>query len=482
MPELADLTLVEAADAVRLGQATSMELLDSIWANLEELDPQLNATIWLDREGAEAAARQADLAVGEQAWLGPLHGVPLAHKDMYYQAGKLSTCGSAIRQDYRPAITAIVIDKLTEAGAYTFGGLNMAEFAQNPTGHNKTFGDCHNPWNLPYITGGSSSGSGASVAARFNYAALGSDTGGSIRLPAAACGVTGIKPTQTRVSRYGVMPLSFSCDNVGPLCRTARDCARIMTLIAGRDPRDPTSSHLPVPDYEAALDGDLRGLRVGVPTTYFLDDADAPVVQAIEQALIVLAARGAVVQRLALPLMDAVSACASIISRVEGATIHAQWMRTRAADYGMHISGRMYPGYAIPAPYYVEALSRRGPILKAFAADVFDKVDVLVTPTIRTCLPTLAETDIDHGPPGTEHAFLAVSANTRPFNYLGLPAVSVPCGFDPNLCPIGLQIAGRPFAEARVLKVADAYQRDTAWHNRRPPVLDAVDAKGATVA
>jgi aspartyl-tRNA(Asn)/glutamyl-tRNA(Gln) amidotransferase subunit A len=475
MTELADLTLVEAADAVRDGQATSLELLDAIWDNLSAADPQLNATIWLDREGAEAAARQADRAVQEKAWLGPLHGVPLAHKDMYYQAGRLSTCGSALRQDYRPTITAGVIEKLTEAGAYVFGGLNMAEFAQNPTGHNKTFGDCHNPWNLPYITGGSSSGSGASVAARYNYAALGSDTGGSIRLPASACGVTGIKPTQTRVSRYGVMPLSFSCDNVGPLCRTARDCARIMTLIAGRDPRDPTSSHLPVPDYEAALDGDLRGLRVGVPTTYFLDDADAPVVQAMEQALEVLAARGAVVQRITLPLMDAVSACVSIISRVEGATIHAQWMRTRAAEYGAHISGRMYPGYAIPATYYVEALSRRGPILKAFAADVFAKVDVLVTPTIRTCLPTLAETDIDHGPPGTEATFLAVSANTRPFNYLGLPAVSAPCGFDPNDCPIGLQIAGRPFAEARVLKVADAYQSDTKWHKLRPPVLNAVD-------
>jgi len=482
MTKLADLSLVEAADAVRLGQASSMQLLDALWANLEAVNPQLNATIWLDREGAEAAARQADRAVRDKAPLGKLHGVPLAHKDMYYQAGKLSTCGSAIRQDFRPAITATVIDRLAAAGAYSFGGLNMAEFAQNPTGHNKTFGDCHNPWNLPYITGGSSSGSGASVAGRFNYAALGSDTGGSIRLPAAACGVTGIKPTQTRVSRYGVMPLSFSCDNVGPLCRTARDCARIMTLIAGHEPRDPTSSHLPVPDYEAALDGDLRGLRVGVPTTYFLDGADTPVVQAMEQALEALAARGAVVRRIGLPLMDAISACVGIISRVEGATIHAQWMRTRAADYGVHISSRMYPGYTIPAPYYVEALSRRGPILKAFAAEVFATVDVLVTPTIRTCLPTLEETDIDHGPPGTEVKFMAVSANTRPFNYLGLPAVSLPCGFDPNGCPIGLQIAGRPFAEVRVLKVADAYQRDTAWHTRRPPVLDAVGALGAAVA
>ena len=195
-----------------------------------------------------------------------------------------------------------------------------------------------------------------------------------------------------------------------------------------------------------------------------------------------LAARGAVVHASTLPLMEAVAAYGGVVSRVEGAAIHAQWMRERAGDYGIHLSARLYGGYAIPATYYVEALSRRGPILKAFAAEVFGKVDVLATPTIRTCLPTLAETDIDHGPPGTETKFMAVSANTRPFNYLGLPAVSVPCGFDPNGLPIGLQIAGRPFAEARVLKVADAYQRDTDFHLRRPPVLDAADAVGVNVA
>jgi aspartyl-tRNA(Asn)/glutamyl-tRNA(Gln) amidotransferase subunit A len=309
------------------------------------------------------------------------------------------------------------------------------------------------------------------VAGRFNYMALGSDTGGSIRLPAAACGVTGIKPTQTRVSRYGAMPLSFSHDNVGPLARSARDCARVMAVIAGHDPQDPTSAREPVDEYEMALDGDLKGQRIGVPANFFQDGADAPVIHAMEQALRVLAERGAQVRRIELPLMEAIAAYGSIVSRVEAATIHAQWMRDDPQAYGAHISGRMYPGYAIPAPYYIESLSRRGAILKAFAADVFTQVDTLVTPTIRTCLPTLAETDIDHGPPGTEVSFMAVSANTRPFNYLGLPAVSVPCGLDPNGCPIGLQIAGRPFAEARVLKIADAYQRDTDWHRRLPPIL-----------
>jgi len=471
MSNLADLSLTDAAEAVRNGQVTSMDLLDACWKRMEALNPVLNAMIWLDREGAEAAARAADQAVRDRKTLGRLHGVPMAHKDMYYQEGKLSTAGSALRQDWRPGVTATVIIRMEAAGAYVFGGLNMAEFAQNPTGHNKTFGDCHNPWNPPRITGGSSSASGVSVAARFNYMALGSDTGGSIRLPASACGVTGIKGTQTRVSRFGAMPLSFSHDNVGPLARTARDCARVMAVISGHDPKDPTSAREPVPDYEAGLDGDLRGQRIGVPTNVFFDGADGPVVAAIEAALEVLKARGATIVRLELPVMDAVATYGSIVSRVEAATIHAQWMRTDPQAYGQHISGRMYPGYAIPAPIYVESLARRGPVLKAFAAGVFDKVDALVTPTIKTCIPTLADTDIDHGPPGTEHRFMAVSSNTRPFNYLGLPAVSVPCGFDPNDCPIGLQIAGRPFAEGRVLKIADAYQRDTDWHVRVPPMV-----------
>jgi len=468
--DLADLTLVEAADHVRSGRASSAELLAACLSRLDAAEAAINATIWVDREGAYASARAADAQRSSGAALGVLHGVPLAHKDMYYQAGRRCTCGSAIRADFVPEVTATVIGRLAAAGSYAFAGLNMAEFAQNPTGHNRAFGDCHNPWNLPYITGGSSSGSGAGVAARLVYAALGSDTGGSIRLPASACGVTGIKPTQTRVSRAGVMPLSFTCDNVGPLARTARDCARILTVIAGADPLDPTCAAEPVPDYEATLDGDVRGLRIGVPENYFFDTADAPVRTAFETALAVLAARGASIVKVALPLMEAVSAYIAIISRVEAAAIHARWMRGRPGDYAPHLSARLYPGYAIPGAYYVEALSRRGPILKTFCTEVFSRCDVLATPTIATVLPTLAETDIDHGPPGTEHRFMAVSANTRPFNYLGLPALSAPCGFDPQGLPIGLQLAGRPFGEARILKVADAYQRDTDWHVRQPAV------------
>jgi aspartyl-tRNA(Asn)/glutamyl-tRNA(Gln) amidotransferase subunit A len=473
MVDVANLSLVEAADALRKGEVSAVALLEACLANLDAHEDAINATIWVDREGAFTAARAADAKRAAGGSLGPLHGLPLAHKDMYYQAGRLSSCGSAIRRDFVPDYTATVIERLAAAGAYAFAGLNMAEFAQNGTGHNRHYGDCHNPWNLPYITGGSSSGSGAAVAARFTFAALGSDTGGSIRLPASANGVSGIKPTQTRVSRYGVMPLSFSADNVGPLARTARDCARIMSVIAGHDPRDPTSADMPVPDYEAGLDGDLRGLRIGMPETYFLDDVDSPVRAAVEASLAVLTGRGATLVPLALPLMDAVATYAAVVSRVEGATIHAEWMRTRPQDFATHINARMFPGYAIPAAYYVEALSRRGPILKAFANEVFTQVDLLITPTIRICLPTLAAADIDNGPPGTEQVALGISINTRPFNYLGLPSASVPCGFDPNGLPIGLQITSRPFAESLVLKAADAYQRDTDWHTRRPSIMTA---------
>jgi aspartyl-tRNA(Asn)/glutamyl-tRNA(Gln) amidotransferase subunit A len=464
------MTLVEAAEAVRNRQISAVDLLQSCLAAIDARDGPINAVVATDREDALREAEAADRALASGANIGPLHGIPLAHKDMYYRAGKVSGCGSMIRSGWTAERTATVLDRLHAAGSITFARLNMAEFAQNPTGHNRHHGDCHNPWNPPYITGGSSSGSGAAVAARFTFAALGSDTGGSIRLPASACGVTGLKPTQTRVSRAGVMPLSFSADNVGPLTRTARDCARIMTVIAGHDPADPTSAKEPVPDYEAALTADLRGARIGLVTNPALA-GETPIAEAIEQATRVLAARGATVVPVELPYMDAVAAYGSIISRCEGAAIHARWMRERPQDYAAHLSARLYVGYAIPATYYIEALSARGKLLLAFAREVFEAVDVFAMPTIPTALPTLEQTDIDHGPPGTEKRFMAVSANTRPINYLGLPSISIPCGFDPAGLPIGLQLTARPFAEARVMAVADAYQRDTDWHARLPPML-----------
>lgn len=466
---LLHLSLTDAADALKDGSVTAVELTTVALEAFSRVDKAINSAIWLEGAAALEAAEALDKKRKSGAALGPLHGVPLAHKDMYYKAGKLSTCGSAIRKDFRPTYTATVIERLEEAGSVTLGGLNMAEFAQNPTGHNQHFGHCRNPWQPDYCTGGSSSGSGAAVAARLVYGALGSDTGGSIRLPAAICGVTGIKPTQTRVSRHGVMPLSFSADNVGPLTQTARDAARFLAVIAGHDPKDPTSAREPVADYEAALTGDIRGMRIGVPTNYFFDGIDPEVLAAFEAAVAVLKERGAIIVPVTIPHMDAVAAYGGVVSRVEGGTIHAQWMRERPQDYAVHLSGRLYPSQGIPGTYYLEAVARRGAILKAVAAEVFGVCDAFITPTLRMKVPTLQATDIDAGTPGAIETFQDVSLNTRPINYLGLPSVSAPCGFDSNGLPIGFQIQGRPFAEARVLKIADAYQRDTDWHRRLPP-------------
>ena len=463
------LTLVEAAEAIRKGELTSVALTEASIAAFKTKDGPVNSLISLDADAALDAAEGLDRLRKAGRLLGPLHGVPLAHKDMYYRAGKPCTAGSKIRTSFVPTYTSTALTRLEASGAVTVAALNMAEFAQNPTGHNAHFGDCHNPWGLDYCPGGSSSGSGAAVAARFTYGALGSDTGGSIRLPAAMCGASGIKPTQTRVSRYGAMPLSFSADNVGPLARTARDCALMLGVIAGYDPSDPTSAREPVPDYEAALDGNIKGLRVGIPTTYFFEDADNEIVLAIRKAAAVLQDAGAEIVDVALPHMNAVSTYGSVLSRAEAAAIHGQWMRERAGDYAVHLSARIYGGMAIPAAYYVEALARRGPILKAFATEVFGKVDVFLAPGLRKAVPTLRETDIDRAGPSAIDAFNAVSANTRPINYLGLPSISVPCGFDRNGLPIGLMIQGRPFAEARILKVADAYQSLTDWHTLTPP-------------
>ena len=311
--------------------------------------------IRLDREAALEAAAAQDKARAAGAPCGRLAGAPMMHKDMYYRAGKVSTCGSKIRQGFVPKVTATVLQQLDAAGAIDMGTLNMAEFAQNPTGHNAHFGHCHNPWELAYCTGGSSSGSGAGVAARFFTAALGSDTGGSIRLPATLCGVTGLKATQTRVSRAGVMPLSFSADNVGPLVRTARDAARFLKVIAGQDPKDPTSAPEAVPDYEAALTGGVkrdadRGLRDLFPRRRRCAGGRR-LRGGAGDAQVRAAPRSPASRR---------RACAplrlyALVSRVEGAAIHANWMREHPGDYAIHLA----PGCSAAMPSRGISMSRR---------------------------------------------------------------------------------------------------------------------------
>jgi aspartyl-tRNA(Asn)/glutamyl-tRNA(Gln) amidotransferase subunit A len=459
--------LCETADAIARGETTAVNAVELCLERIKS-GKKINAVIRYDAEAALAMAQQADALVAAGEPLQKLSGLPLGHKDMFYRDGEPVTCGSLIRQDYRADRTASVLTRLDGQGAIHLASLNMSEFAQGPTGHNRHFGPTRNPWDLSRVTGGSSAGSGAAVASGMVLASLGSDTGGSVRLPASACGVTGLKPTWSRVTRYGAMPLAPSLDCVGPLARSARDCARLMSIIAGPDGLDPTATELPVPDYEAGLDGDIRGIRLGIPASYFLDGVDDAILGRFDAALDVLAARGASRASVELAAMDEVATYSAILSKVEVATVHAQWMRTRAQDYAIHVNSRMYPGFAIPGVFYLQSLRRRGAVLRAFMAAAFAKTDVLVMPTIKTTPPTIAETDVDAGTEGAIPKFLSLSANTRAFNYLGLPAITIPIGLDGKGMPAGLQIVGKPFSDGLLLRIADAFQRDTAWHLAMP--------------
>ena len=462
------LTLAEAAAAIRARQLSSVEATKAALARIERWQPRLNCFIAVDAEGAlkQAAALDAELARGRSC--GALHGVPLAHKDMFYRAGRISTCGSEIRRHWRASTTATVLTRLDEAGAVDLGALNLSEFAAGPTGHNKHFGHCRNPFNPAHITGGSSSGSGSAVAARLVHGALGSDTGGSIRLPAAANGVIGLKPTYGRVSRYGAMARAWSLDHVGPLTRTAQDCALMMAAIAGYDPNDGASSHEPVPDFTVGLTDGIKGLRIGVVVE--TDDAplDGEVRTALEASLDVLRSLGAETVPVRLSGLKDWYYFADTISKCEGATIHATWLRERPQDYSGHVRTRLEAGLVLPATRYLEALSARGRHLAEFLDTVMAKIDVLHCPAIPIPVPTIAETDIE----GTGEAVLKlvgrITEYTRPFNFLGVPTISVPCGFTGNGLPVAFQVAAKPFAEPLLLRVAHAYQTVTDFHERMP--------------
>jgi len=328
-------------------------------------------------------------------------------------------------------------------------------------------GAARNPWNTAHITGGSSSGSGAAVAARATFGALGSDTGGSVRLPASLCGVTGLKVSYGRVSRAGAMPLSYSMDTVGPLARTALDCALMLQVLAGADPRDPTTPAQPVPDYAARLQQPLGGLRVGVPNQFFHDDLDPVVARCIDEARKVLTSLGCRVIPVDLPDMRAAEVAATHVIAAEAATLHGNWLRTRPQDYSPQVRARLMRGLAVPASRYIDALRLRGELLQRFLSEVFNQVDVLHMPSLAIPTPTLAETDVGGGA-RMDRILALLTRLQRPLNFLGLPSIALPCGLTPNGMPVGMQLAGRPFAEDVILHLAHAFQQVTPWHARQP--------------
>jgi aspartyl-tRNA(Asn)/glutamyl-tRNA(Gln) amidotransferase subunit A len=464
-----DLALLSASDlarAIRSGAATSRQAVEDNLARGEAWNARLNVFVALDAAHARAAADLADSEARRGRFRGPLHGVPLAHKDMYYRAGRIATCGSTLRRDWVATTTATALQRLDAAGALDLGTLNMAEFAFGPTGHNWAIGHARNAWNPAHITGGSSSGSATGVAARMFHAALGSDTGASIRVPAHFCGVVGIKPTWGRVSRAGAMPLSWSLDTVGPLARTVEDAALILGLIAGADPADPTASAEPVPDYVAGLARGAKGLRIGVPTRFFTE-CDDETRRLLADAERVFAGLGAHVVPVDPPDMDRLNAFCSMVMSAEAVTIHREWLRTRPQDYGAQVRARLEAGLTIPAAYYLDAMRARGPMLEDFSAKVFDRCDMLLAAVTDSAAPTIDETAFGPGP-DLGARLGRFTRFTRCINYLGLPGLSVPAGFAAGGLPVGFQLIGRAFDEATLFAAGHAYQQATGWHLRVP--------------
>ena len=451
-----DLTIAEAAAALRDGSLSALALTESVLARIEETEPALNAYMLVTADLAREQAARADEELASGLDRGPLHGIPFALKDLFDTAGIVTTGGSDFLRDRVPDADAFVVAKLHEAGIALTGKLGMHEFAFGTTSDNAHFGTIRNPWNPDYTPGGSSGGSGAAAAAGSALGTLGSDTGGSIRMPAAICGVAGLKPTRGLVSRSGVVPLSPTLDHPGPLTKTVEDSALILNAIAGYDPADPQSVDRPPEDFTRELGRDLAGLRLGVPRHPLWEDCDDEVAAACEAALEELRALGGEAVEVELPHYAAAGRL--LIIPVEGAAFHEQWLREHPERYSDEIRGKVEPGLTRLAIDYIRDLETRLTIEREVLA-VLGTVDLLVSPTLPRTVPTVAE-----GDPGSR-----LASYTRAYNISGLPAISVPCGLDGNGLPIGLMIAGRPFAEATVCRAAHAYERAAGWP-RRPPL------------
>jgi aspartyl-tRNA(Asn)/glutamyl-tRNA(Gln) amidotransferase subunit A len=454
--ELCTLTLTEAAALVADKSVSPLELTQACLERIERLNPVLNAFITVTRDTALEQARLAEREIAGGRYRGPLHGIPVALKDLIDTAGARTTAASALFQERVPAEDAAVVRHLKVEGAVLLGKTNLHEFAYGGSGVVSYYGAAHNPWAREHITGGSSSGSAAAVAAGMCFAALGSDTAGSIRLPAACCGIVGMKPTYGLVSARGVVPLSWSYDHVGPMTRSVRDAALVLQAIAGYDAADSTSRELPENDYGEGLEQDTHSLRLGIVRQFFFDDLEPEVAAAINNALQVLETLSSGLSDASMPIDTD-----RTVQAAEAYAYHAQFLAERAGLYQPETLRRIQRGESVAAREYI--LKRiELDHLRHGAADLFAEYDLLVTPTSPVTAPALAE--LQANPDDLRRRELILLRNTRPFNVLGLPAVSVPCGFTRAGLPIGLQIAGAPGDDARVLQLAHTFERATEWH------------------
>jgi len=485
---LAALTIDALAAKFRAGEATPSDAARDYLARIEAHDPSIRAFMTVTRDVALAQAAEADARFKAGAPRGPLDGVPIALKDLFCTRGIRTACGSKILEQFVPPYDATTYQRLRGAGAVLLGKLNMDEFAMGSSTENSAYFTTRNPWDLDRVPGGSSGGSSAAVAGALAAATLGTDTGGSIRQPAAFCGVVGLKPTYGRVSRYGMVAFASSLDQAGPFAKTVADTARVLQVIAGADSMDSTAAAVPVPDYLAALGGGVKGLRIGIPREYFIDGMDPEVEQAVRAAVEVLRALGAQTEDVSLPhteyglaayyLIGPAEASSNLARydgvkyglRVSGRDLVEMSSKTRAAGFGREVKRRIMLGtYALSAgyydAYYGQAQRVRTLVARDFKA-AFGRVDAIVAPTTPGVAFRIGEKE-------DPIQMYLNDVFTIPVSLAGLPGISVPAGFTRQGLPIGLQVIGRAYDEAAVLRVAHAYEQATDWHTRKP-ALEAV--------
>jgi aspartyl-tRNA(Asn)/glutamyl-tRNA(Gln) amidotransferase subunit A len=448
-------TVLEAAQALRKRKVSSAELTEAALKRIGELNPKLNAMLTTTEEIARTQAQAADKELAQGADRGPLHGVPIAVKDVFETRGVPTTCGSALFRDHVPSRDAAVVEKLAAAGAVLVGKAGMHELAYGITSNNPHFGTIRNPRDPERIPGGSSGGSGAAVASEMVFIAMGSDTGGSIRIPASFCGTVGLKPTSGRVSRYGVMPLDFSLDHMGPLTRSVRDAAVTLQAIAGFDSRDETSSQEPVGNYLPDAGCSIRELRIGLPENFYFERLDPDVDTAVRRMAATAESLGARIVPVRVPDIPALNAVGRVILLAEASALMEKYVGDRD-QFGSDVLALLDQGRLLPATDYVNAQRLRRMMHRDFAR-VWSQVDCLFTPTTPMAAPQIVEKTVQLGDL-VEDVRLAATRLVRGINVLGLPAISMPCGRDRRGLPVGLQIVGRPFEEALILRVAAALE------------------------
>lgn len=458
--DLCNLTLTEAAELIEKRELSPLVLTRAFLDRIASLDEHLNCFITLDERGALQAAQNAQEEIQKGYYRGPLHGIPIALKDLYETEGLRTTAGSKFFEEYIPSQDAFTVQKLKTAGAILLGKLNMHEIALGVTNVNPHFGACHNPWDLERISGGSSGGSAAALAARLCLGSLGSDTGGSIRIPASLCGIVGLKPTYGRVSLRGVIPLSWNLDHAGPMARCVRDVALILEEIAGYDSQDPYSVDMPPEHYLEAIDAGVRGWRVALASDEFFEHTDPEVWKAVQRAANVFEELGANVEAVAFPGAREAAQANGLMTPSDAAAFHGERLAKNSEMFGDDVRQRLQTGAAYTSSEYILARRTQSLMRRKFAS-FFKDFELLLAPATAITAPPI------EGPDAIEQA-RRLTRFTAPFNLSGLPATSIPCGFNTQGLPIGLQIIAAPWTEARLLQAAYAYEQATDWHTRRP--------------